>query len=132
VRLRFDPFGLNVTREMLTFVHGAGAVDATGRTDEQPRTDRLGVICNELSAEERLERGLEGDLGLLVETIEHGSIAHALELQRGDVLIRIGTTELRVCEDIAVALAERGPTQALEIQILDTAGQTRHIRWLPG
>lgn len=92
----------------------------------------LGIDCVEASEEERARAGLPAGLGLRVERTVPCTVAHDVELRRGDILVRLGGRELRSCSDIPAALAERrerGDSTALVLEFVDTNGRRRTVRW---
>ncbi|MCC7066467.1 MAG: PDZ domain-containing protein [Planctomycetes bacterium] len=75
--------------------------------DQVPPPDgkRLGVLVRpEIPADVRDYLGLEDGLGLMVESVQDGSLAAALKLQRGDILTKIGATAIGGTEHVQEAL----------------------------
>jgi hypothetical protein len=123
VRLRFDPFGLNQRPHKIAVLGVDLSTDAP--------TMALGVDCRGLTDEERAHRDLSPGLGVLVDLVWPGGVAHVVELKRGDILLRIDSRDLRECADITRALAARPADAPLTIELLDTEGQRRTVTWNP-
>lgn len=70
--------------------------DAVSASTAKPATanaNRLGMVLQDLTDEQREQLGLEGDEGVLVARITGGAAGRA-GLQRGDVILRVGREEL--------------------------------------
>jgi len=95
---------------------------------EQPEqrrvpTDILGVY---------LEAPLEGEPELVVDRVQPGTIADALGIRRGDLLLEMNGTPLAKPGDIGRVLAERPKGEALRVVLEDRRGERRELTWLPG
>jgi serine protease Do len=95
------------------------------------RTDVLGVVVVPLVSEESQAFALEPGLGLRIERVEPGTIAHQLGLQRGQVLVEIDQTPIRTRDDISRKIKERAADGALEVIVVDRWGQRRTRTWKP-
>lgn len=102
------------------------APDADG-----PRTDILGVYVHPLAAGEAKQYALEDGVGLVVERRQPGSIAEALGIQRGHVLIEMNGKKLHSSEDITAELRARDPNAGIQIELIDRWGQHRTRTWKP-
>ncbi len=100
-------------------------------TLEPLRTNILGVVAHPLGAEEARERGLEPGRGVVVERVEPGTIADALRIRRGHVLLELNGRVLRSRDDISAALAERSEDGELLLELLDRWGEPRSRVWKP-
>jgi len=89
------------------------------------RTDILGVYLTEPA------ESASSGAGLVVERTLPGTIAHSLGLEPGDRLLTINGRALETRADVALALAERGQDEALEVELLDAAGERQDLTWRP-
>lgn len=96
-----------------------------------PRTDVLGVTVRPLPKSEGAALGLDEGLGLYVERVEPRSIAAALGIQRGHVLIRLNDRELHAAQDITEELCARPADGEVRVELLDRWGQKRSRTWQP-
>ena len=104
---------------------------APAATESGMRTDILGVMMQEPLPDEQVAAGLSAGVGLRVERTIPGTIAHVLDLRRGDILLRLGGLELRSGEDVSRALSQRAADESIELEILDTRGARRTLKWSP-
>jgi hypothetical protein len=95
------------------------------------RTDVLGVVVASLDPGRGAALGLPAGLGLAVERVEPGTIAAALGIRRGHVLLELNGRALRQSEDISSVLSERAPDGELRLVLLDRYGQERRRAWKP-
>lgn len=95
----------------------------TGLDDEQglvapPEDRRLGVtVRNEISPEVRAFLELEEGRGLLVDQVQKGTLAEALGLRPGDIVLSIGATAIGSTGDVQKALStiESGKPVAVKV-----------------
>jgi hypothetical protein len=116
---RFDP----------ALVGSRGSRPAAGAA-EYVTTLVLGVNCTQLSGEDAQGRMLGPGVGLRIERREPGSVAEALGLQRGDILIELGGQPLCSFEEISRVLRER-PGRSIEVKFIDRSGIERQRTWIP-
>jgi len=84
-----------------------------------PEGKRLGVtIRPEIAEELREHLGLEADVGLMVESVQPGSLAESLGLLRGDIVVRIGDRSIGSAQDVQEALGPIEPNQRVEVRLL--------------
>jgi hypothetical protein len=70
-----------------------------------PAGKRLGVTVRpSIPVELREHLDLRADLGLMVESVQDGTLAATLGLQKGDIVVRIGATDIRSTADVQEAL----------------------------
>jgi len=98
-------------------------------TPGKPRTDILGVMYTKPSEEMRSRRSLEADVGLLVERTEPGTIASALGVQAGDVLVSLNGRALKDREDVVGALRERKAGDPVKLELVDAKGRRHTLTW---
>lgn len=96
-----------------------------------PRTDRLGVRVLPPGEFTRDVQGLGRGVGLEVVSVLPGSLAEALEISRGDVLIAIDGHSLRSVEDVKHSLGQRAEEASLEVEVIDRNGQVHLRTWAP-
>lgn len=128
----FDPFGGAFPPGLsLRLGSPRAAQPATPFQTFQVRTDVLGVVVEPLSAEDGQKFGLEAGVGLRIERVEPGTIAHQLGLQRGHVLFEINGTTIHSRDDISNEIRKRGSDGALDVVVIDRWGQKRTRTWKP-
>ncbi len=99
---------------------------------QEPRTDVLGVYLNpvDIMRQERLELG-ENE-GLLVLGTEPGTIAHALGITAGDVIIEINGQPIDSRESVTRIMQERKAKTELTVLFYDNWGEQQRRIWSPG
>jgi hypothetical protein len=119
--------------ELRDRVQGAGAVQRGGGRfpARELRTDVLGVFVQPLGQAQAERLGIEPGVGLAVERVEGGTIAAALGLRRGHVLIECNGEQLCASEDLTRVLAARPPQGELRLVLVDPWGRTRTRVWKP-
>ncbi len=84
-----------------------------------PAGRRLGVsIRPEISTELREHLGLADDTGMMNEAVEPGSLAEALDLQRGDIVTAIGAQKIGGPEDVQQALGAIEKGKQVDVKFL--------------
>ena len=99
--------------------------------DGNPRTDRLGITCSQLSKERAEELGLDAGAGLQVMEVVPGSIASILGLRSGDVVTEINGTTIRSADDVRKVLADRSKDGEVAVVVLGEGGDRRTMTWKP-
>ncbi len=89
-----------------------------------PESTGLGVRVRALDANEKSERALEH--GVLIESVEPGSLAANAGLQAGDVLLEFNGTTLHSAQDLKTALSDAGDRESVAARI-DREGNSRFI-----
>lgn len=99
---------------------------------QEPRTDVLGVYLNpvDIMRQERLELG-ENE-GLLVLGTEPGTIAHALGITAGDVIVEINGQAIDSRESVTRIMGEREAKSELTVLFYDNWGEQQRRIWSPG
>lgn len=98
-------------------------------TPGKTRTDILGVLYTKPSAETRERRNLESDVGIEVERTEPGTIAAALGVQAGDVLVSLNGRPLKDREDVVGALKDRKAGEPVKLELVDAKGRRHTLTW---
>jgi hypothetical protein len=81
-----------------------------------PAGKRLGVsVRDEVPPDVRAYLELEDGVGLMVESVQDGSLAQALGLQRGDIVTRIAGTPIGSPQDVQAALG--GVAQGADVEV---------------
>lgn len=101
----------------------------TPATPAKTRTDILGVLYTKPSAEVRERRQLEEGVGLEVERTEPGTIAAALGVQAGDVLVALNGRALKDREDVVGALRDRKAGEPVKLELVDAKGRRQTLTW---
>jgi hypothetical protein len=96
------------------------AVPESSGNAGEPRTDRLGIYCSPVE---------EGE-GLLVESVQPGSIASVLGLRAGDVVVEINGTTIRSTDDVKKVLADRAKDAEVRVVVVGSEGR-RTLGWMP-
>ncbi|MCE9594762.1 MAG: PDZ domain-containing protein [Planctomycetes bacterium] len=96
-----------------------------------PRTDVLGVTVRALPKGEAKMHGLAEGVGLVVERVEPRSVAEALGIQRGHVLVEMNEHELHAAQDITDQLCARAADGEIRVKLIDRWGQNRTRTWTP-
>ncbi len=113
-------------------VFGGASDDPFDRqSSTPPRTDVLGVTVRTLPTSEAKQYGLETGTGLVVERVERGSIAAALGIQRGHVLVEMNGRKLAAAKDITDELCQRPKDGEIKVELIDRWGQHRTRTWQP-
>jgi hypothetical protein len=99
------------------------------RKSEALRTDVLGVVVSAVSAPRAQELGISS--GLLVHSVNRGTIASLLQVRSGDVLLEVNGRTLARAQDITEALALRSADGALTVVWIDGLGQRVERTWRP-
>jgi serine protease Do len=100
-------------------------------TDGNPRTDRLGISCSQVSKDRAEELGLESGVGLEVMDVAPGSIAGVLGLRQGDVVTEINGTTIRSADDVKKVLADRAKDGEVAVVVQGEDGDRRTLTWKP-
>ncbi len=95
------------------------------------RSDILGVVLDELGADEREQLALEDGTGLRITRVEPGTIAERLGLKRGQVLLEFDGEPVRSRDDVTRKIRERAKDAEVRASVLDRWGQRHEMRWLP-
>ena len=113
-RRDFDAFVVPRQRAMNQQPAEAGEPAAVPPSDQ-----RLGVVIRpEIAADLREHLGLEEGTGLMVESVQPGTLAESLGLQRGDIVVRIGSQTIGSANDVQQALGAIEPNAAVEVHFL--------------
>ena len=96
-----------------------------------PRTDILGIVFSKLAPDEARELGLDPELGLHVDSVTPGTIAHILGIKRGDLVIELNGTPLYGAQDVSKTLGARAKDADVAVVLIDKKGQRRTLTWKP-
>jgi S1-C subfamily serine protease len=91
----------------------------------------LGVMVMGLTPELRMHFGAPSNRGVLIARVEPNSAASRAGIQVGDILVRVGRSQVRAGDDVVQALAAQGGGRIA----LSVIRQGQHIRLtaaLPG
>jgi hypothetical protein len=99
----FDP--RDATRQVVPFGRAPTPPDAPRATDAAPPADRrLGVLVKDVPEAVREYLELPAGEGLMVESVEPGTLAQRLGLAAGDIVVAIGAHRVGSPADVAAAL----------------------------
>jgi hypothetical protein len=93
------------------------------------RTDILGVQYTTPTDELRTKLGLDEGVGIEVERTEPRTIASALGLQPGDVVIALNGRTLKGRDDVVSALRDRQPGEPVRLEVVDPQGKRHTLTW---
>ncbi|HZN38314.1 MAG TPA: PDZ domain-containing protein [Planctomycetota bacterium] len=83
-----------------------------------PVGKRLGIVVHPVPAELREHLDLEPDTGLMVESVQEGSLAESLGLQRGDIVVQIESTPIGSSMDVQKVLGGIEAGKQVEVKFL--------------
>ena len=83
-----------------------------------PVGKRLGIVVHPIPAELREHLDLEQDSGLMVESVQEGSLAESLGLQRGDIVVEIESTAIGSAMDVQKVLGGIEAGKQVEVKFL--------------
>jgi hypothetical protein len=83
-----------------------------------PVGKRLGIVVQKIPAELREHLDLAADTGLMVESVQEGSLAQSLGLQRGDIVMQIESTPIGSSMDVQKALGGIEAGKQVEVKFL--------------
>lgn len=95
------------------------------------RHDILGVVLEELGADERAKFGLSDGAGMRIGRVESGTLAERLGLARGQILVELDGESVRTREDVTRKVQARKPTDEVRAVVLNAAGERTELRWRP-
>lgn len=97
----------------------------------EPSLERLGIQMLPPEARTQTYAGVADDVGLQVVEVLPGSLAEALGLRVGELVISLDGRALKSAQDVRTALDERAQDAAIEVECVDEAGQLRVRSWRP-
>ncbi len=100
-----------------------------GAEPEKTRTDILGVQYTKPASTVREQRNLEDGVGLEVQRTEPGTIASALGVQPGDVLVALNGRALKDRDDVVAVLRDRKAGEAVKLELVDGKGRHHTLTW---
>jgi hypothetical protein len=93
------------------------------------RTDVLGVMVGAPDEDARERAGLAEGEGLAIESVLPGTIADALGIEPGDVLVTINGRVVHGRDDVAAALQERKAGEDVRVEVVGEEGRRRTLTW---
>ena len=95
------------------------------------RTDVLGVRVGPVSPERAHELSLPGGVGVHVDSVFPGTIAHILGVGSGDVLLKLNGNGLERAQDITDVLLALPEGEGLKLEWVDALGERQVRSWSP-
>jgi hypothetical protein len=83
-----------------------------------PVGKRLGIVVHPIPPELREHLELQADTGLMVESVQEGSLAEGLGLQRGDIVVQIESTAIGSSMDVQKVLGGIEAGKQVEVKFL--------------
>jgi hypothetical protein len=129
----FGPFGGFGSPDLRAWRDGAQQPPGTGgprtlrpmgRSDEPGEGERLGVYIAEVTPEVRNELGLDEGVGLQVDSTVAGSLAEALGIEAGDVLVAINAQPIAGPSDIRSTLKDLDDRDEVRIELFRDGKKT--------
>jgi len=120
--LRLQPFGRGLDTPP--------DVDQPPRIADQlqplpPEGKRLGVVVSQqIPEDQRSELGLEAGVGLLVQEVQDDTLARAMGVQAGDVVVRINGKKIGGTADVQEALAAVEPGHEVQVVVNRDGNET--------
>lgn len=108
---------------------GGAGPDPTDAMRRTVRTDILGVVLEELSAEQRRDLGVADGIGLRIARVESGTIAERLGLKSGHILLELDGQAVRSRDDVTARIRAREKSAEVRAVYLDRWGQRHEARW---
>ncbi len=106
-----------------------GGVDAEDPLRARVRTDILGVVLEELSADQRRDLSVAEGVGLRIARVEAGTIAERLGLKAGHILLELDGQPIRSRDDVTGRIRSRERGAEVRAVYLDRWGQRHESRW---
>lgn len=95
------------------------------------RTDRLGIETTAPDADRVAKLGLQEGQGLLVVRVLPRSIASALGIRRGDLVVEMDSRPIFGGLDVRQVLSERAKEAELRVTVITSRGQRKELLWKP-
>ena len=74
---------------------------------------------------------MDPELGLHVDSVTPGTIAHVLGIKRGDLVIELNGPPLYGAQDVSKTLSAREKDADVVVVLIDKKGQRRTLTWKP-
>jgi hypothetical protein len=91
-------------------------------------TDKLGILMREPGSFEA-PAGVEAGTGLLVERVLPGTLADALGIRSGDVVVRLNGEPIGSAEDVRAVLSKLEPGTELTADVVEQDGSEQTLRY---
>ncbi len=101
--------------------------DAPEEPEAEPNTSQMkfGMSVQDLRSVDRQNMGYKGSSGVLIASIEPGSFADDIGLQKGDVIVELNREKINSREDIRRIQSTLKPGQAVAFQVMRQAQRPR-------
>lgn len=93
------------------------------------RTDVLGVRVGTPTAEERTAAKVDDGVGLKVESVQPGTIASKIGVEKGDMVVDLNGRAVKSVEDVRSVLGARKNGEDVAVTVVDEQGQKRVLTW---
>jgi len=112
--------------------NGAGNESAGPEEGEGPATHaRLGVNVQNLTQSDREQMGLKAG-GVVIASVEPGSFAEDIGLQKGDVLVEINRHHVATAADVRNIMQSAKPGEAMAFKIMRNTGENWNSMFAAG
>ena len=126
-----DPFGSLGIGNWPNLDHAFPWRLQNGHSTARPRLDVLGVRMIEPASRQDEYPDVAPELGLQVVEVLRGSLAEAVGIRPGDLVLTIGETPIQSAADARRALATQSLEREIEIQCARPDGSRKIRRWVP-
>jgi len=93
---------------------------------EEETTESLGVSVETLTPELAAELGSKQEKGVVVTSIQQGSVASSGGIQRGDIILQVGATRVNNAKEFRDAVAEVDVANGVRL-LVETQGMERFV-----
>ncbi|MBS7458610.1 DegQ family serine endoprotease [Coralloluteibacterium stylophorae] len=114
---------------VLDAVGGDAVASASRRAGGASQSNPLGVVVQDLSAQERAQLGIEGDEGVVVVRVEP-RVAQRTDIRRGDIVTRVGRETIRSKADFEAAVGDADGDEPVML-LLQRGGRSQFVTVTP-
>lgn len=98
-------------------------------TDGRVPTDRLGVMVDENAKIDRAAWKIDDGVGLVVRSVQDGTIAKKIGIEPGDVIVDVNGRAIHGVADVRSVLDTRKIDEDVTVTVFDAQGKRRTLTW---